>query len=73
MSKPKWLGPIPTKCQVCGGKISTYFVDGQVRGIEDHRGQWALMCSMCHNLYGIGLGIGRGQKYSAKTGYKIGG
>ena len=54
----KWLGPIPTKCDICEGKISSAFVDGRTT-----HGPWAIMCPECHRVHGNGLGTGRGQRY----------
>jgi len=42
------------KCDFCG-KQAQY--DGKT-----HMGPWAYMCSMHFRMYGIGLGLGRGQK-----------
>jgi len=49
---------IPIRCQVCGTRITNLFIDGATRG-----GRWAYMCRTCHIEEGVGLGIGRGQRY----------
>lgn len=62
----KWLGKIPTKCDLCQAEFAEFFVDGRTT-----RGMWGNMCIGCHMLYGCGLGTGNGQKYSIKTGEKV--
>lgn len=44
---------LPT-CRFCG---NTAGYDGQT-----HMGSWAYMCEDCFQIYGVGLGMGRGQK-----------
>jgi hypothetical protein len=53
---------------MCGGdfKDDDVFVDGKLAG-----GPWAIMCVLCHLAFGVGLGTGKGQKYSLKTLEKI--
>lgn len=58
MANPVIYANPPSKCDVCGEEIVEQFYDAAMR-----TGQWACMCSMCFSRYGIGLGIGRGQKY----------
>lgn len=62
----KWNGERPTACDVCNKPIERAFVDGKTTG-----GPWAIMCLECHDKHGFGLGVGRGQKYSADTRVKI--
>jgi hypothetical protein len=67
MSKKKWHGTIPSKCDLCKGKFTDgVFIDGKTV-----YGPWALMCSRCHWLFGQGLGLGYGQKYDLKTLEKL--
>lgn len=54
----KWMGKVPTHCDLCGGKMGTVFYDGKTKG-----GPWANMCHSCFQYNGVGLGVGRGQKY----------
>jgi len=54
-----WLGSKPTKCQFGGEEITTEFVDGALR----KGGVWSILCPDCHKIYGIGVGLGRGQRY----------
>ena len=56
MNKKVWLGS--TKCDFCGCEITTSLVDGMT-----NNGQWAVMCPKCHKIHGVGLGVGKGQKY----------
>ena len=53
-----WIGSTPTNCDVCGKPILDTFVDGKTRG-----GPWGMMCVPCHGAHGVGLGLGRGQRY----------
>ena len=53
----KWVGSVGY-CNLCHNPIVECFVDGTVRN-----GGWATMCVECHAEYGLGLGMGRGQKY----------
>lgn len=64
----KWVGTWPSKCQICPVDLSQqkYFVDGKTK-----QGSWALMCPLCHIMYGVGLGLGKGQKYDSKTLEKL--
>ena len=57
-----WCGTID-KCDVCKDDIEDTFIDGATT-----EGPWAIMCPVCHYVYGIGLGIGRGQRYEKKQG-----
>ena len=56
MSKKIWMGS--TKCDICGEKLTKNLIDGQTV-----YGSWAVMCPKCHEIYGVGLGTGKGQKY----------
>ena len=64
----KWLSPRPTKCDLCGTEIAKQksFVDGKTT-----LGPWAIMCMPCYFINGVGLGLGRGQKYDVKTLEKV--
>ena len=57
----KWYGEVPTQCEVCGGEIKDDFIDGRTKV-----GSWANMCPSCHKGFGVGLGVGRGQKYNVR-------
>lgn len=62
----KWLGSMV--CDFCKRSVDwfSWFVDGKTT-----TGPWAVMCPDCFKLRGTGLGLGKGQKYDAKTREKI--
>lgn len=64
----KWMGSEPIHCDLCGEAFTQVFIDGKTM-----QGPWGLLCSVCHEVYGVGLGTGRGQMYSLVTKIKIGG
>lgn len=54
-----YISPAPATCDLnATHKITDTFVDGRTS-----MGSWADMCPNCHRQYGVGVGIGRGQKY----------
>ena len=54
-----WCGDLPKVCDLCGTPIVTVFIDGRtIHGLA-----WAYMCECCHATRGVGLGLGKGQKY----------
>ena len=57
-----WGGNLPTRCDLCGEKITDKFIDGKV-----HNASWAIMCSKCFERVGSGLGVGQGQMYLNAT------
>jgi hypothetical protein len=61
----RWIG-MPSHCDVCGHAIGDFFYDAKLR-----EGWWGLVCEQCFNRFGCGLGLGRGQKYDSKTGFKV--
>ena len=71
MKTKKWTPPRPTECQICREPeaIATNFIDGRMNGSTT----WGIMCSRCHATFGVGLGLGKGQKYDTQTLTKIGG
>jgi hypothetical protein len=50
------------KCDICEKSITKVVVDGKMKF-----GPWAYMCLDCFEKYGVGLGIGKGQKYDVAT------
>lgn len=56
--RKRWLGDVPTKCDVTGVPITDTFIDGRTV-----MGPWACMHPDAHRNYGCGLGIGSGQRY----------
>lgn len=67
MSK-KWTGEIPPMCDICGDPLTKWFVDGKTE-----MGSWVIMCPGCFKVYGVGLGVGLGQKYNVADGKKVAG
>jgi hypothetical protein len=71
-TRTKWGSRVPAECDLCQAKIKKVFVDGKVYG-----GSWGYMCMQCYQLNGLGLGVGRGQKYELDQAdnkfYKVGG
>ncbi len=67
MSEPKrWSGS--AVCDLCGETSTDYFVDGRMKNLS----VWAVMCSRCWDINGVGrLGRGYGQKYAAQTLEKL--
>lgn len=55
-------------CDICKHPAEEYYVDGKTVF-----GPWANMCIACHKIYGVGLGINKGQKYNVKTRNKVDG
>lgn len=76
--KTPWAGEIPDRCDVCNRPFSECinpnnseshgktFIDGRMI-----TGQWANMGENCFAVVGVGLGVGKGQRYNATTGDKI--
>lgn len=60
--KSKWYGTAPKHCEICKVKLVAAFIDGRTK-----RGCWAIMCIPCHVEHGVGLGVGKGQKYTMKV------
>ena len=63
MPKQFWTGDAPVRCQVCRHRLGrdqgkAEFVDGKMVS-----GPWGIMCASCHSENGVGLGMGKGQKY----------
>jgi hypothetical protein len=53
-----WMGTTPMQCDICQRPIDGTFIDGATS-----RGPWATMDPNCHEVFGRGLGTGRGQRY----------
>ena len=58
MKLDKWYGSTPTSCDLCGRKIENEFFDGKI-----FHGPWGILCPRCHKAKGVGLGVGKGQRY----------
>ena len=71
----KWFGTWPANCDICKKDLNDqasdlenpWFVDGATLP----SGRWGLLCPSCFAEHGVGLGTGKGQKYSAITLRKI--
>lgn len=59
-----WFGEPPKECALTKFvttphlPVNKVFVDGSTKF-----GPWGKMCLNCHELYGWGFGVGRGEKY----------
>ena len=60
--KSKWHGEPPKSCDNCGNKLKGVFIDGRTKV-----GVWGILCEPCHKDIGVGLGVGKGQKYIMKV------
>jgi hypothetical protein len=54
-----WLAAVPVACDLCNARIEDQFFNARIR-----TGGWATTCPDCHRRYGVGLGLGRGQRYT---------
>ena len=45
-------------CNLCEKELTDIVIDGKTIW-----GSWAWMCELCHEIYGTGLGLGKGQIY----------
>ena len=63
----RWCGTKPVKCDLCNRRFNStedkHFYDFR----NTINGSWGLGCKKCFQRYGVGLGIGRGQKYNLLT------
>ncbi len=64
----RWCGAVPNVCQLCDSTLEDVFYDARTQS-----GRWGILCQMCFNEVGTGLGTGKGQKYDHKTLEKLGG
>lgn len=53
-------------CDLCKRPVGASYVDGRTRS-----GYWADMCLPCHRVQGVGLGLGKGQRYDTATRVKL--
>ena len=58
-----WSGSPPAKCEFCLGAIKDAFIDGKAKG----NGWWCIMDAHCHGKFGVGLGVGKGQRYARQS------
>ena len=52
-----WTGPVGDRDDF-GSPITNDFIDGKTR-----MGKWAIMTQTSYSKYGVGLGLGRGQRF----------
>jgi len=64
----KWPGNLPETCDQCDEPLKGIFIDGRL-----WTGSWGIPCEYCHESHGVGLGLGKGQKYSLSTRSKLAG
>ena len=57
-----WVGTPPKRCDICMRPKPKVFVDGKTK-----KGHWAWMCPVCHDKFGVGLGLGKGKEYKIET------
>lgn len=69
MSK-KWFGTWPANCDYCTQPLKET-PDGVFYDCKTRLGPWALLCSVCFEAIGCGLGTGKGQKYDSHTREKL--
>jgi hypothetical protein len=64
----RWMGSKHPKCDFCKDELEglPFFVDG----ITKYGGRWGVMCPEDFEKWGVGLGIGLGQKYSGTPPFK---
>lgn len=62
----QWMSGVPKECDICHEPLEKEFVDGATVF-----GPWGIMCIPCHELVGMGLGTGRGQRYDLATRNKL--
>ena len=59
--KRYWMGKVP-KVDNFGQKINRAFIDGKT-----NNGPWAIMTPLSFVAYGLGLGMGLGQRYECQV------
>ena len=60
----QWLSPVP-ECDDWDSPIADVFIDGRTK-----MGPYAIMTPASHKAYGVGLGLGKGQKYKKQPSGK---
>jgi hypothetical protein len=68
MTEKRWRGTPPERCDLCHRLLTWAFVDGKTQF-----GIWGIMCPECHIDVGVGLGVGRGQRYELPSLRKVDG
>lgn len=62
----KWVGSEIKNCQRCNEVIEDVFYDANT-----YLGHWLILCEGCFHKFGMGLGLGLGQKYDMATLEKL--
>jgi hypothetical protein len=57
-TQPQYWSGNPETCDICHKSLDETFIDGATT-----IGPWAIMCKHCFNIFGRGLGLGKGQRY----------
>lgn len=67
----RWFGSKPVLCQCCHDPLENeeFFYDSNHHSPIANRLIWGIVCSACFEVYGLGLGVGLGQKYENKPPY----
>ena len=58
-TKPVWWAGDPVACDICTKPYKQVMYDARTS-----MGGWGNLCQICFNRYGVGLGTGKGQRYS---------
>lgn len=67
-SYPGTLGSVPETCDGCGHPFFKVAYDAKTK-----YGPWGWLCTACFEEVGLGLGVGRGQRYQlVETGNETG-
>lgn len=61
-SQPGTTALSPIHCQLCSTLIRDCFYDAKLQP----SGRWGKVCPECFKEYGMGLGVGLGQRYCRK-------
>lgn len=65
-----YLSPAPVACDLVGAVPTEHYNIAEKGEFVDGRtvyGSWANMCLTCHRKYGVGLGTGKGQRYTRQA------
>lgn len=72
--KPRWLGPTPTRCDMCSrllappkGTPETFYDVA----VPTMRNVWGCLCQDCFTANGCSTGTGKGQKYEWHDGHYV--
>ena len=57
-----WASAVTKNCQACGRVLHSAFYDARLKD-----GVWGIVCDPCFQIRGVGLGVGRGQRYTKQA------